>query len=72
MGEIGVDHQGVAVILSPRRPHTPGVTAPEEDFGDRLIDMNLRAHFASQTSHHLRDGAATANRMPDAVLVLEE
>ena len=72
MGEIGTDHDGVGTMLAAVHDHAARRAVLVDHSLDGFAEADVNAKFAGQSRHRLRYGAAAADGMVDAVLVLQE
>ena len=72
LGEVGIDHQRVGLVLAGLGADADRLAALEQDFLDRLIQADADTHFGRRLRHRRHDGAGAAARMVDAELVFHE
>ncbi len=71
-GEVGVDDQGIGLVNARSRSHAHGAPALEENLLDLVVERDRGTQVLGGPRHHRGDCPAAAQRMKDAVLVLEE
>ena len=70
--EVGIDHRRIGGVAAARGVHRGDPSACEFERLDRLLVADLHAHVLREPGHRRRHGTAAADRMVDAVLVLQE
>ena len=72
IGEVGVDDDGVGFEGALRGADAAGLAFFDQHLFDGLVKEDFDAHVPRNASHGRGNGTAAANRMKDAVLILEE